>query len=166
MYMSVFPVWMNVHHVCTRCPLRPEEGVGFPGAASWVLGTDSDLLQEQQVLLTTEPSLQLLDDIVLWDHHCKFGLLLIKMLLGGTWPFPLPPSLSQTCTDMHVPNDGPNLIHVCLPMLSDILWSFLKPALNAVISFHSAGQCQCVAASREIHEEGQKQMMRYNVLYW
>lgn len=57
------------HHLCARCPWRPEDGIGSPQldvhmvvvhvvspSGCWVLIPGP--LQEQQMLLSTEPSLQ------------------------------------------------------------------------------------------------------------
>lgn len=46
-------------HICVCCVLMPvpeesEEGVKYPGAAMWVLGTDLCLLKKQPMRLTSE----------------------------------------------------------------------------------------------------------------
>lgn len=62
--MFFFPECIGAHYVCARYPWRPEEGTGCPGTGvmdsceplcgCWE--SNPDPLQ-QQVLLTTEPSL-------------------------------------------------------------------------------------------------------------
>jgi hypothetical protein len=59
----IFIVCVSVLPTCVPCiPLRPEEGVGHPGTVSHHVdtgrGTRPGPLQEQQALLTAEPSLQ------------------------------------------------------------------------------------------------------------
>lgn len=52
--------------VCVQCPWSPEEGIGLSGAGLKGICEPHDMgpnlgpLQDQQVLLTSEPSLQLL----------------------------------------------------------------------------------------------------------
>lgn len=68
MCMHVLPANMFVHHMHVWYPWRPEEGIVCPGTR--VTGGEPphgcweskpDLLQEQLMLLTAEPSLQPLD---------------------------------------------------------------------------------------------------------
>lgn len=60
-------ICLSVHHIHTGCPQRPEEGTSAPrtgitdGFYRW--GCKPDLLEEQQVLSTAGPSLQLRDFI-------------------------------------------------------------------------------------------------------
>lgn len=66
MCMVVLPACMSVHCINALCPWRPEEDIGslWTGVSDgcetlcgfWKLNQDP--LQEQQILLTTEPSLQ------------------------------------------------------------------------------------------------------------
>lgn len=66
--MGVFPL-VCVYTTCVQCPQRPVEGVGSPGLgisdsceslySFWEL--NSNPLTEKQMLLTSEPSLQLLN---------------------------------------------------------------------------------------------------------
>ena len=67
MFMGILPIRMSVQHVHAWCLWKPEEGFRSPGAGvigsyepTTLLFWDSNtgLLQEQQVLLTAEPSLQ------------------------------------------------------------------------------------------------------------
>ena len=65
--VCVLPVCLSVYHVCAWCLQGPESArsLGMEGcsymlswATMWVLGTKSRSSVRQQVLLTTEPSLQ------------------------------------------------------------------------------------------------------------
>lgn len=73
MCMGIFPACVSVHYLCARCLWRPEEGLGFSGTAvtdgckppcgCWELNSGS--LEEQLMLLATEPSLQSLRLLIL-----------------------------------------------------------------------------------------------------
>lgn len=53
--MGIFKsLHVHVYQVCALFPWRPEEGVEFPRTG--VIDPNLDPLQEQQLLLTTEPS--------------------------------------------------------------------------------------------------------------
>lgn len=65
MYVGVLPAYMSMYHMHAQCLQRPEESIRFPGSrviygcklacGCW----DSNLsLEEQSVILTTEPSRQ------------------------------------------------------------------------------------------------------------
>jgi hypothetical protein len=66
MHVSVLSADMYVHHMCARSPKRPEEDIRSPGAEvldscelphqEWEQNPGP--LQEQKLLLTTEPSFQ------------------------------------------------------------------------------------------------------------
>lgn len=66
MCLSVLPACVYVYHVYAWYPWSAEEGIGFQHwsyegleAIIGLLGLNVGPLQEHQVLLTTEPSLQL-----------------------------------------------------------------------------------------------------------
>ena len=63
MCRNILPASIIVYHMLAWCPGRPEEDVRLPGITAWMVlryqvGTvKPGPLQEQQVFLTTEPSL-------------------------------------------------------------------------------------------------------------
>ena len=73
MCMSVLFACMHTHHACPQYPWRSDEGIRVPGTGYMssyeaLYGTwdpNPGLLQEQQVLLTTEPPLQPLAEFLL-----------------------------------------------------------------------------------------------------
>lgn len=70
MCISVFPPCMHVYHVCT---VPMEDRAGVIGRCEPLYGCQKlnfSLLQEQQVLLTSESSLQLQGPGFVFQHQC------------------------------------------------------------------------------------------------
>ena len=68
MCMNVLLIFTYVYSVSTRCPQRPEEGIGCPGTrvtlqvtVSHHMGAGNQSPEEQQVFLPAVPSLQHLE---------------------------------------------------------------------------------------------------------
>ena len=88
MYMSILPACMSVHHVCAWCLWRSEDDVGSSGAGDTsvceVPCECRDSNQEQPVLSTAEPSLQVpylnLEVSLIPAHRGGAGAKLLEVL--------------------------------------------------------------------------------------
>ena len=54
----MFHLHAYVYHICAWWSGESDEGVELGGVPTWVLGIEPGPSKEQQVLLTSEPSLQ------------------------------------------------------------------------------------------------------------
>jgi hypothetical protein len=89
MCLGILPTYISINHVHAWCLQWPEQGVRSPGAGitdhceppcrCWELNPGP--LQEQPVLLTTEPSFQLPKSVLLVVGDDSYKLLYIALLL-------------------------------------------------------------------------------------